>query len=837
MCQISPQKVRNLNLGVDPAKLKAAVEYVANGLKEYGGAGTLFMVRNGYAIGAGPECDRQYQIYSATKSFTSTVLGLLIDDGKVTLSTLAKDLEPALAKQYPAVTLRHFATMTSGYDSVGGSYEFDSQKRGDSWNPGPPAPPLFPPGTKFRYWDDAMMQFGSLLTKAAGEPLDRLIKRRIADPIGITKWRWTESDSSVGRVLCWTGGIHTSSRELARFGHLFLNRGNWNGRQLISASWVGQATSVQVPASIPNDELPRSRGAAVYGYNWWVNGIKPNGERLWPGAPPRTFYANGLHNNVCIVVPEWNMVIARTNGARKGGGTNTPPNVDEIWSGFFTRLGEAVASPNGAKRPEGDQPRSPGSAPRPVPIRLHPDNPHYFLWRGKPTVLITSGEHYGAVINLDFDYVRYLDQLQAHRFNLTRAFSGAYREVAGSFDITGNTLAPAPGRYLCPWSRSSTPGASVGGNKFDLAKWDPAYFKRLKDFVAQAGRRGVVVELVLFCTMYDENVWSASPMNARNNTKGIGAVGRHDVYAAKDKDLLAAQQAVVRKIVAELRDFDNVYFEVCNEPYERPGLTPEWNDQIIAAIVEAEAALPAKHLIAQGVGHRAAKVARLNENVSVCNFHAATAEAVRLNYGLGKVIADDETGGADHSDRKYRTEGWDFILAGGGVYDHLDFSFSPGREDGMAVPLPPGTPGGGGPGLRRQLAILKEFIEGFDFVRMGPDHTTIASSRIAPAVAGKSQTAREPTVRALAEPGKTYAVYVHGGTRADLVLRLPAGSYRAEWVNTKTGAVEKSETFRHAVGSRAFASPAYAEDIALRVARQPPAAGSGALRRLWKGLV
>jgi hypothetical protein len=59
-------------------------------------------------------------------------------------------------------------------------------------------------------------------------------------------------------------------------------------------------------------------------------------------------------------------------------------------------------------------------------IRLHPDNPHYFLWRGRPTVLITSGEHYGAVINLDFDYRRYLDTLAAGGLNYTRVFSGAY---------------------------------------------------------------------------------------------------------------------------------------------------------------------------------------------------------------------------------------------------------------------------------------------------------------------------------------------------------------------------------------------------------------------------
>jgi CubicO group peptidase (beta-lactamase class C family) len=324
------------------AGLAAALAYLGITLKDYGGTGTVLIVRNGYVIWAGPESDKEHQIYSATKSFTSTALGLLVQDGKVSINTLAKDLEPALTEYYPTVTLRHFATMTSGYDSAGGSYEFDTQGRGDDWNPGPPAPPIFPPGSKFRYWDDAMSQFGSVLTKAAGQPLDQLFKSRIADPIGMTRWRWTENDTPTGRFLSWQGGIWTSSRELARFGHLFLNRGNWNGRQLIDASWVDQATTVQVPATVPNDTPPRSRGAGVYGYNWWVNGLKPDGQRLWPGAPPRTYYANGLHNNVCIVVPEWNLALARTNGGRKDGSANTPANVDEIWSGFFSRLAEAV---------------------------------------------------------------------------------------------------------------------------------------------------------------------------------------------------------------------------------------------------------------------------------------------------------------------------------------------------------------------------------------------------------------------------------------------------------------------------------------------------------------
>jgi len=463
-----------------------------------------------------------------------------------------------------------------------------------------------------------------------------------------------------------------------------------------------------------------------------------------------------------------------------------------------------------------EQPR-PVAGPKLVPIQLHPANPHYFLWRRKPTVLITSGEHYGAVINLDFDYLRYLEELKAHRFNLTRTFSGTYREVAGSFNITGNPLAPGPGRYVNPWPRGSVPGASDGGNKFDLTRWDEAYFRRLKDFIAQAGQRGVVVELVLFCTMYDEKVWNASPMNARNNIQGIGAVGPYEVYSAKDKQLLAAHRAVVRKLVTELNSFDNLYYEICNEPYERGGLTHAWTDQMIDTIVRTEAALPVRHLIGQGFPPSSAAVADLNLRVSVLNFHAAKPDAVRLNYRFSRVVAFDETGGADRSDRKYRTEGWDFILAGGGVYDHLDFSFTPQREDGTAVPLPPGTPGGGGPELRRQLAILKHFMEVFNFVRMTPDTTTVKSSRITALEAGKSIPAAKPTVRALAEPGKANAIYVNGGTRAELALELPAGTYRAEWVNTKTGRIEKAETFRHAGGSRSVGSPAYSEDIALRV--------------------
>jgi hypothetical protein len=440
-----------------------------------------------------------------------------------------------------------------------------------------------------------------------------------------------------------------------------------------------------------------------------------------------------------------------------------------------------------------------------APLKLHPDNPHYFSFRGKPAVLITSGEHYGAVLNRDFDYVRYLDELKARGFNLTRTFSGTYREVPGSFKIVGNTLAPKPARFACPWPRTDTPGAA-DGNKFDLTKWDPAYFARLKDFVAQAGKRGVVVELVLFCPFYEDALWRVNPMNAANNVNGIGKVKRTEVYTTKHKALLAVHEALVRKVVAELKDFDNLYYEVCNEPYFG-GVTMEWQERIIAAIVEAEKGLAARHLIAQNISNGSARVQKPNPHVSVFNFHYSTPpSSVALNYDLNRAIGDDETGFKGTADLPYRGEGWDFIVAGGAVYSNLDYSFTIERPDGTAKVTT--SPGGGGPSLRKQLQILKQFIEGFDFVKMRPEGAVI-----------KGGVPPKATARALAERGKAYALYVKGGTEAKLVLDLPAGAYRAEWLDTRSGKVVRSEELRHEGGTRTVGSPKYTEDIALRIRR------------------
>ena len=169
-------------------------------------------------------------------------------------------------------------------------------------------------------------------------------------------------------------------------------------------------------------------------------------------------------------------------------------------------------------------PAPPAAQPAPAaPIALHPDNPHYFLWRGRPTILITSAEHYGAVMNLDFDYRKYLDTLAADGMNYTRVFSGAYVEPAGRVqDRAQHAGAAARAGSSRPGRAAASPGHPDGGNKFDLSRWDDAYFARLKDFVAHAAARNIVVELTLFCPMYEEVQWSLSPMNAANNVNGVG---------------------------------------------------------------------------------------------------------------------------------------------------------------------------------------------------------------------------------------------------------------------------------------------------------------------------
>ncbi len=435
--------------------------------------------------------------------------------------------------------------------------------------------------------------------------------------------------------------------------------------------------------------------------------------------------------------------------------------------------------------------------------------------------IITSGEHYGAVLNLDFNYPRYLQTLADTGLNGTRTWAGAYCEPPSAFQIASNTLAPLPGRFICPWARSAVPGYANRGNKFDLDQWDAPYFRRLKDFMSRAGRHGIVVELNLFCPFYDESMWRLSPMHASNNINGVGAVSRTNVYTLdRNGGLLAVQESMVRKLVSELNAFDNLYYEICNEPYFG-GVTLEWQRHMADVIAEAERPLKRRHLISQNIANSKAQVTGPHPQVSIFNFHYATPpDTVALNYHLNKVVGDNETGFRGTNDAPYRMEAWDFIVAGGGLFNHLDYSFTAGHEDGTFV-YPAMQPGGGNPSLRRQIQFLAQTLHRCDFIHMRPDDSLLAT-----------QLPAGMTARLLAKPGSQYLVYLRAAAidkkhpprqiafeGLNLIMSTPEGSYRLEWLDPKNcSSIAKSKA--DAVRGRLnMTVPGFEEDIALLVSR------------------
>jgi hypothetical protein len=448
-------------------------------------------------------------------------------------------------------------------------------------------------------------------------------------------------------------------------------------------------------------------------------------------------------------------------------------------------------------------------------IQLHPGNPRYLEFRGKPVVLVTSAEHYGAVLNLDFDNVKYLDALARDGLNYTRLFTGAYREVPGSFGIERNCLAPKPGRFLAPWPEAN--------GRFDLARWNETYFTRLKDFVAEAGRRAIIVEVTMFTSTYGKEQWAVHPFNT-------GEVQDFKKLNTLDNGgILAAQEALVRRIVRELNAFDNVIFEIQNEPWADRGVLADvinpyirppgggrwpnsvdladeaslaWQARVASWISGEESRLPQKHLIAQNVGNFRYPVKALVPGASIINFHYVYPEAALWNLHRRQPISCDETGFMGTEDRHYRLQAWRFMLAGGAIYNNLDYSFAPGFEDGTDVQAK--SPGGGSPALRKQLAILKRFMDSLPFAGMSPDFNVV---RGAPGV----------WTQAFSLPGQVYAIHVSGPPPGELTLDLPAGAWTVEWLDTQSGAVAAADKFTHAGGARKLVAPGYRDDIALRV--------------------
>ncbi len=391
------------------------------------------------------------------------------------------------------------------------------------------------------------------------------------------------------------------------------------------------------------------------------------------------------------------------------------------------------------------------------PIRVHPANPHCFEFKGKPTILITSAEHYGAAVNKDFDYIAHFDALKSYGLSYTRIYPGAMFEPQGKF-LSGNTLGPKPWSLIVPWARSNVPGYLFCGNKFDLDRWDPAYFARLKNFITKADERGIVVEICFFNCQYSDT-WPISPLYYENNIQGVGRDKWQDALTMKDPDLVRRETDYVRKITEEVNAFDNVILEVIDEPanftpFEEAG---PWVRHMLEEVADTERNLPKKRLLAQESqgppGGPIDVTADGNVTVIVGQYVQAGSRqqlggirALDTEYEHNKPIEFNET---DYYPRWYlgdkvaasRVEAWEFIVGGGASFNHLNGLFAVADPAGKA---PDNTP------VLKALQNLKSFIYSFDFLKIHPDKSFVLSGLPAGAYC-----------RAISQPGQQYAMYHH----------------------------------------------------------------------------
>jgi hypothetical protein len=464
-------------------------------------------------------------------------------------------------------------------------------------------------------------------------------------------------------------------------------------------------------------------------------------------------------------------------------------------------------------------------------VSVDPANPHYLFFHGKPTLLITSAEHYGGVVNKDFDFVKYLDALKAYDLNYTRIYPGALFEPVGKF-LPGNTLGPRPHSLILPWARSNEPGYMLGGNKFDLDRWDPAYFTRLKDFIAQAGERGIVVEVCLFNSEYSDT-WPISPLYAENNIQNENYYDFHDAQTMKHPELVARQDDYVRKIVREVNEFDNVILEICDEPSLFTPIVDAapWVAHFIRVIQTTESTLPKQHLIGQEVQGPVDGPIDLSGNPGISMIitqyiydsgdgEMGGLKGLDFEYHHNKPIEENETyyyplGYKGDKIADSRVEAWEFMVGGGASFNQLNGLFT---ADDPAGKTPDNAQ------LLRSLQNLQTFLSSFEFDKMHQNKQFVKSG--VPAGAHW---------RAISEAGRQYAVHLHhseggkqgsyiatpGNYRESLVLDLPAGNYRVDWVDPAQGSVIRSENVNHAGGTRTLATPPYHVDIALRILRAP----------------
>jgi CubicO group peptidase (beta-lactamase class C family) len=272
------------------------------------GATSGIILRHGYIVAEWGDTRRIDPTYSVAKSFLSTVLGLTIDRGMIkSVDDPVRDYVKDGgydSSHNSKVTWRHHATQTSEWEGTmfGKSHDFIGVEQFGAGRRQPRE--LKQPGEFWEYNDVRINRFSLSLLRIWKRPLPEVIKQYVMDPIGAsTTWEYhgyNNSDvmvdgkkmTSVSGGTRWGGGLWISTRDEARFGYLFLRRGTWGAKQIVSETWVQMATT---SGPLGPD----------YGFLWWLN----TKQKQWPAAPASSFAAIGYGSNTIWVDPDHDLVI------------------------------------------------------------------------------------------------------------------------------------------------------------------------------------------------------------------------------------------------------------------------------------------------------------------------------------------------------------------------------------------------------------------------------------------------------------------------------------------------------------------------------------------------
>jgi CubicO group peptidase (beta-lactamase class C family) len=261
---------------------------------------SFMLLRHGHVVAEGwwapYEAESPHSLYSLSKSFTSTAVGIAIAEGKLSLDDEVLKFFPDEAPAEPSNNLKAMRVSDLLRMSTGHQTEPPRPPK-ESWVKAFLAHPVpFKPGTHFLYNTSGTYMLSAIVQKATGKTLLDYLKPRLFEPLGIEKPTWETSPQGIS-----TGGYGLSIRteDIAKFGQLYLQKGKWKGKQLVPESWIEAATARQTS----NGSNPKSDWDQGYGYQFW---------RCRNGG----YRGDGAFGQYCIVLPEQDAVIAITSGVK-----------------------------------------------------------------------------------------------------------------------------------------------------------------------------------------------------------------------------------------------------------------------------------------------------------------------------------------------------------------------------------------------------------------------------------------------------------------------------------------------------------------------------------------